>query len=118
MTIYDELKVDSSDLLKEFNQGIINLINIDLSGTPDAPISSETSVSLNGTVRGVTFEYLKDSFVVASDLIVTIAVVDGVTPTLNDFIEIDGVRYKIVKDVSVPAAGTKVVWKFIVRKGG
>jgi len=44
-------------------------------------------------------------------------VVSGVTPNMRDFIEVDGERLKIVQDISTPAAGVRVVWKFIVRKG-
>jgi hypothetical protein len=118
MSIYDELKPIAAELLKEFKQGVIKLKNIVVSGSADAPTNTETVYELDATVRGVTSEFLKDSFITSSDLIVTAAVVEGVTPSMNDLIEIDGVNYKIVKDMSLPAAGTKVVWKFIVRKGG
>lgn len=118
MSLYDDLKPVASQLLAEFKQGVITLINIAVSGAVDSPTNVETTYPLSGTVRGVTYQYLKDSFVVASDLIVTVAVVDGVKPTSSDFIEIDGARHKIIKDISIPAAGTQVAWKFIVRAVG
>ena len=120
MTIYEELKLVASDLLKEFKQGIINLVKITPGNGPADNPGSPTSVNhvLDAVVRGVSFRYVKQGLAVITDLEVTSAVVDGVTPSEKDFISIDSVTYKIVQMMSVPSAGTKVVWKFIVRKGG
>lgn len=118
MTIYDELKVVASDLLAQFKQGTISLVQLapgnGPADNPGAP--TETVVALNATVIGAPYKYVKSGFAVMTDLMVTAAIVDGVTPTKNDFIVIDGQRYKILGDVSVPASGVRVVWKFIVRK--
>lgn len=120
MTIYDDLKPIVADIMSEFKQGIISLKTI----TPGAgPIdnpgdSTETVTVLNATVKGVSFKYIKEGFAVSSDFEVTAAPIDGVTVTEKDFITIDDVDYKIVRDLSTPAAGTKLAWKFIVRKGG
>ena len=68
----------------------------------------------------MSFKYLINSYAVASDLTVTAGVIQGVTPTINDFIEIEGVRHKIIRDISAaPNAvnGKPVVWRFICRKG-
>lgn len=118
MTIYEELQPVASELLKEFKQGSIKLIQISSSGSSDAPTNTETSVDLDAVVRGLTYKYVKEGFSVQSDFIVSSAVVSDITPTLKDFIEIDGVRHKIIKDESPPAAGTRVSWKFIVSRGG
>jgi hypothetical protein len=118
MTIYDDLKPVVTELLGEFKQGTINLIQI-TSGTgaaddPGAP--TETTHALSATVKGVSFKYVRDGFALSSDLVVIAAVVEGITPSKNDFIDIDSIRYKIIEDMSVPAAGTRVAWKFLVRK--
>jgi len=120
MTIYDDLKPVATELLVDFKQGVITLTQITPgTGPADNPgASTPTVYPLSGTVKGVSFQYVRDGFAVATDLMVTTAVNDDVVPTEKDFIDIDGVRYKIIKDMSVPAAGTKIAWKFIVRKGG
>lgn len=119
MSIYDELRdTVAKPLMKEFKQGSISLIlNVASAGPIDDPgAPTETTVALDAVASGVTFKYVRDGFAVATDIIVTAAIVDGITPTKNDFIEIDGVRHKIIEDISPPAAGSRVVWKFIVRK--
>lgn len=121
MSFYSEMRELASGILKEFNQGSIKLIQLvePENGTPDNPGEMiETSYDACGAVKGVSYKYLKESFVTSTDLEVTIGVIENVTPSINDFIEIDGVRHKIIEDISVPAAGTRVVWKFIVRRGG
>ena len=118
--IYDDFREIADDLLGEFKQGVINLVQLTPgTGLADNPgEATETVIPLDGVAKGVSFKYVSNGFATASDLIVTCAVKDGVTPSARDFITIDGSRYKIVRDISVPAAGTKVAWKFIVRKGG
>lgn len=118
MNIYEELQPVASELMKEFKQGEINLISVTSSGSADAPTNTETVVPLDATAKGITFQYVKMGFNIKTDMIVTAAVVAGVTPTAKDFITIDGVRHKILKDLTPPAAGTRVVWKFIVQRGG
>jgi hypothetical protein len=118
MSIYDELKPLAAEILGEFKQGTIKLVRrVAGAGPIDNPgAATETETTLDAVAKGVTFRYVKDGFALSTDLMVTSAVVDGVTPTKDDFIDIDGTRYKIVEDISPPAAGTRVVWKFIVRK--
>lgn len=119
MSIYDEMKVISTELLGEFKHGTIKLIQIiPASGPDDNPgTPTENSYVLSAVTKdSVPFKYLRDGFATSSDFMVIAAIIDGVTPTKNDFIEIDGVRYKIIADMTVPGAGTRVVWKFIVRK--
>lgn len=118
MSIYDEMKPVATALLAEFKQGIITLLQlVPGTGAADEPGAAvESSYTLNATVKGAPFKYVKDGFAVATDLLVTAAIIEGVTPSKNDFIVIDGERCKIIEDLSVPAAGVKVVWKFLVRK--
>lgn len=121
MTFYKEMQNIAKGVLNEFNQGSIKLVQLVESpdGSPDKPGDMQERVyNLKGSVKGVSFKYLKEGYVIHTDLEATVAVIPDVQPTLNDFVEVDGVRYKIIRDVSVPAAGTKVVWKFLIRKGG
>lgn len=118
--IYTELQPVATELLEEFKQGTIALVSItEGSGPADEPGDPvETIHALSATVKGVSFKHVQSGFALESDLMVTSAVLNEVTISGKDFITIDGVRHKIVKDMSVPAAGIKIAWKFIVRKGG
>ena len=119
MTIYDELQGVASEVLSDFDQGTIKLVQITrAAGTPDKPGAAvSTTHKLDAVAKGVSFKYVQSGFAIASDKEVISAVLNGVTVTENDFIEIDGVRHKILRDLSVPAAGTRCAWKFLVRKG-
>ena len=118
MSVYSELQSVASGVFKEFRQDTLKLIvRSSTGGTLDRPTSSEVTYDLDGACKGVSFKYVKDGFAVVSDLQVSCAVLSGVTPKVNDFIEVNGIRHKIVHDASVPAAGTQVAWKFIIRRG-
>lgn len=120
MTFYKNLQKVSNSVLKNFKQGDVKLIKTTKSTVPadESPVITETVFSLDAAVQGVSSKFVRDGFAIATDLIVTSAVRSDVTPTLEDYIEIDGVRHKIINDMSVPASGVKVAWKFIVRTGG
>jgi len=120
MTIYDELQPVAAAILKEFKQGTIKLIRVTAGDGPahNPGPSSVQFIPLDAVARGASFKYVKDGFCIASDLEITSAVLAGVTVTKNDFIQVDGLCYKILHDVSVPAAGTRVAWKFLVRQTG
>lgn len=119
MSIYDELKDVATELLHEFKQGVIKLIKVTPGNGPvDNPGNPTTDeYTLNAVVRGVSFKYVKQGFTVSSDLEVTASILDNIVPSEKDFIEIDSIKYKIIQLMNVPSAGTKIVWKFIVRKG-
>lgn len=120
MSIYDDLQDVTTEVLSEFKQETVQLVKItpgtgpaDNPGTP-----SEVVTDLQAVVRGASYKYQKEGFCVAGDLEMTCAVVPGVTVTINDFIIVDGKRFKILSDISVPASGTRVAWKFLLRRGG
>ncbi len=119
MSIYDELTPIAAGVLKEFKQGFIQYVQLSAaSGTVDEPGTiTETKTTADGTARGVSAKYIMTGAAAATDFMVTIAPIAGVTPNARDFIEIDNERYKIVLIVPLPAAGPTIVWKFIVRRG-
>lgn len=121
MSVYDDLKIVAEEILgdPEFKQGIIEYVKITSgNGTADNPgASTQSKISLNAVVTGVNYKYVMSSQALASDKTVICAIVDGLTPSGKDFIDIDGERFKIHMDISPPAAGVRPVWKFIVRKG-
>jgi hypothetical protein len=123
MSFYDEMQELAGSILNEYKQGSVKLIHYEEinGGTLDEPAELiEKVYNLDATVSGVSYKYLIDSYAVASDLTVTAGVIKGVTVSINDFIEIEGVRHKIIRDISSApnaASGKPVVWRFICRKG-
>ena len=124
MGFYNEMQNLAGSILKQFKQGNIKLVQYvepEEEGTLDEPAErSEVTYDLDATVSGVSYKYLINNYAVASDLIVVAAVIPVVTVTIDDFIEIECVRYKIIRDVSAAptsASGKPVVWRFICRKG-
>lgn len=120
MSVYSDLQKVASELLTEFDQHNIVLIqHIYDCQNPDEPDESqEVKYSLRGVSKGVSQFYEKSGFVVGSDAIVTTNVLQNVTPTKDDFLELDGILYKILEFEPIPRVGVPCVWKFIVRKGG
>lgn len=120
MTLYDEANLIAKEILSDpdLKQDIVKLIQITPgTGPADEPgQSTETEYTLDAVVKGAPYKYLKEGFATVIDQMVTAATIDDVTPTKNDFIDINGVRCKIIEDISSPGAGTRVVWKFLVRK--
>lgn len=119
MTFYEEMQNVASGVLKEFKQGVIHYVKmVPGNGPPDNPgPATPQAIEVDAVAKGVSYKYVRDSVALSTDLTVTMAVRSGIVPNMRDFIDIDGKRFKIVQDISVPAAGTRAVWKFIVRKG-
>lgn len=119
MSIYDELQGVASEVLAEFKQGTIKIIQLTpgagAADNPGAPTETPTTLSAV-TVEGALYKYLQEGLAVQGDTVVKSAIVSGITPTKNDFIEINAVRYKIIAFKPVPI-GEPVAWEFLVRKG-
>lgn len=119
MSFYKDLQGITKDIMSEFKQGSVQLVKVTQNrGTIDDPGQvTETIHDLDASVTGVSFRLVRRGIAAETDQMVTSSVIDGVEVTARDFILIDGVRHKIVSDQSVPAAGVKVAWKFVVRIG-
>lgn len=118
MSIYEEMNVVAKELLGEFKQGQTYLVKL-TPGTgpsyaPGKPL--ETRISLDAAVRGAKFKYVTNNLAVASDLQVTFAGSTDYEPAPVDFVELDGVRYKIVYIDRKPSVGVAVAFTLIVRK--
>ena len=74
--------------------------------------------TLHGAATGITKQYEAQAMEVGADMIVKTAVVDGITPKLDDYLSVDGIRRNIVKFEPKPAAGTAVQWIFFVKGTG
>lgn len=119
MSLYNDLQSVAAGLFSQFKQGVVYYVSVRSgSGPADDPGPNvEISTPINATVRGVPSQFVRDGLAVASDLLVTTGSAPaGVTFSMQGFVQIDGVRYKIVQIMSVPAAGTVVVNKLIVRR--
>lgn len=118
MSFYDDMQVVASNVLGGFKQGSVSYVELtpQPGSTPDAPLPPLTATTtLNATVRPVSTKYVDGTHIIQSDRQVTFA--GGVVePSMNGSMDIDGVRYKIVEIMPVPAAGTVVSYTVIVRR--
>lgn len=114
---YQEMQGVASDLLREFNQGVIEYVALTPgNGPPDNPgPPTETPTTINAVARGVSFKYVDGTNILRSDLQITMPG-DGVVPDPKGFIRVDGKQFKIVEIRRKPAAGTPVAFVVIFRK--
>lgn len=119
MTFYEEMAGIASELLDEFKQGVITLTKPGTS-TPgpnpwDPPIITDPVVhNLDATAKPVSEEFINGTTIVATDIEVTAAVF-GADPDPADQMQIDGRSATIIKVMRMPAVGTVIAWRLIVR---
>ena len=115
MSLYDDMRGIATELLTEFKQGSMVLLQYTpASGPPHNPGKpSWLRLPFNGTANGVSEYMLQDTLVQSSDRVVNMPA--AIVPTVKDRIEIDGVGYQIIKVTPKPAAGDPVVWQVVVR---
>ena len=117
--IYQEMQKVTQDVMSEFNQGVIQYVSLTSGDGPaDNPgLPVETVTTLKGaTARNVSSKYVDGTIIFMTDVQVNMAVQTDVTPQIDDFVNIDGVRHKIIKPMTVPEAGTPVAHILIVRR--
>lgn len=118
MTLYDDMQGVFAELAPEFSQGVIRYIDV----TPGAGklwkpgAASEVATVVKGFARGVSTKFIMRGLAVAGDNQVTFPG-GSVVPDMDGYMEIDGVREKIVNIIKKPNAGTVVAWTVITRKG-
>lgn len=123
MSFYNEMGKIASDILGDgnFRQGTIEYVRMipGTGGTIDEPTDPVPNIQPDrgGVVKGVGFKYIQSGLALASDKTVIIPAIKEFQPSPEDYILIDSEKYSIIQDISVPQAGIRVVWKFIVRKG-
>lgn len=120
MSIYDDMRAVTNELMAEFKQGVIQYVPLVTvpGATPDRPASSGpgTPVTLNCTARPVSTKYVDGTHIVRSDVQITMPN-DGVNePLMTSSFDIDGVRHKIIEIMPIPAAGDPISWTIIVRR--
>jgi len=80
----------------------------------DAPTTATDWTALNAIARGVSQALVDGTQVLASDLMILVAVADYQYQA-SDLIRLDGKQVAIVRVDKIPAAGDPVVIRFIVR---
>lgn len=123
------MSATATRLLERFAQGTVVLVRT-TPGEPDPETpwepGEETTVvyTLSATIKGVSSEFVDGTTILATDLEVTAAVTatdeNGTEVSLDpdmttDTLSIDGQAVTIIRDLSVPAAGTKAALRWIVR---
>lgn len=129
MTFYSEMAEVASELLAEVKQGVVQLVRTTPStpnpSTPWIPAEPTTATyALDAAVTGVSQQFVDGTTILATDLEITASVKARnssgaeveITPNMEtDALIIDGKAVTIIRDLSVPAAGTRVALRFIVR---
>lgn len=122
MSIYDEMQSVAKDVFRDFNQGVIKYIAVTpaVGGTVDDPgAPQETAYTLEGaTARGAQFKYVSSGLALATDTQVNMSVDNRFVPDGKGFVEVDGVRMKVMQVIRKPQAGTPVAYSLIARLGG
>lgn len=117
MSFYATMQGVARDLLRTFDQGgIVYSVATPGGGPAHAPLpTTYTDMPINGTVRGVTAEYVDNVHVLATDLMLTIP--GGVvTPKVEDVVKLGGVAHSIVRIMPKPATGTVAAYLLVLRK--
>jgi hypothetical protein len=117
LSFYGEMQAVARDLLREFDQGGV-VLSVATPGSGPAhnpgPVTF-VDTAIDGTVRGVSAQYVDQVSVLASDLMVTIP--GGVVvPKATDKVKLFGVSHNIVRIMPKPAQGTVAAYLIIVRK--
>jgi hypothetical protein len=85
------------------------------SGDPFNPTpGTSTSYTLKAAADGVSFKYIKEGYISASDIQVISAVFDA-APTKDGIMEINGKKKQIIGFQQIPAAGTVVAWRIFCK---
>lgn len=114
---YARMQGVATRLLTRFNQGVITLAKTTTAPgadpwTPGTPTT--TTYTLQATAKGVSKEFIDGTTVVATDIEITAAAF-GAEPDPADVLSIDGKAVTLLKVIRLPAAGTLVAWKLVVR---
>lgn len=123
MSIYDEMQGVAQSLFAEFDQGgIVYQRLVPGNGPPDDPGPPMPVLTpIPGVAKGVSFKYIgttaaNGTLIVGTDLQVTLPVQSSVVPDMADMVNISAVQHKIVQIIKLPAAGTVVAYRLIVRR--
>ena len=115
---YSDMQAIVSGILDEFTQGTIWYVTKTrvAGATPDAPgASGESATPIKAVSRPVSTKFVDGTHIIQTDEEIVMKA-DGVVPTMDGWITVDGVRLKIVKIIRTPPAGTAIVYVLVVRR--
>ena len=113
---YTAEQKEYAEQMKDVEQGVIVYLHPG-AVTGDAwnpTVGASTSHTLSGYSKGVSQKYIDGTFIVSTDIEITTAAF-AVSPVSSGTLTVDGSSLQIIKIIQIPAAGTAVAWKFIVR---
>lgn len=120
---YAKIAGIAGNVLTQFHQGTddapIALIKMTPgtgpAGNPGPEIAALPITLTGAVVKGVPTKYILQKLAIEGDLQVTMKVGEGV-PEVGDKFLINGVPWRVIQPMPVPAAGVPVVYKPIVRR--
>jgi hypothetical protein len=118
--IYARMQGTASRLLGKFKQGTVTLVRT-TPGEPDedepwTPTEGEVDeYTLSAVAKGVSEQYVDGTIILASDLEIVAAVAEVAPMMETDKIKVDGIVVTIIRKMQIPAAGTPVAYRLIVR---
>lgn len=116
MTFYEEMQGVATELLTEFNQGIIRLVRITKTGPSyNQSQSSQTIYPLHGVTKGVSQKYVDGKNIVITDSQAIISVPSDIIPDISDKLRVDGKDYEILSVKKIPESGITVAILIIYR---
>jgi len=117
MAFYGDLKATADRLLVQYKQGTVEIgrtVSTPGAQAWGAPTLTTTYTEINAVVRGVSSKFVDGVMVLATDLQM-VASIGDYDPQPGDKIRIDGANVTMIRMDKIPAAGTTVAWRFIVR---
>ena len=117
MTFYADLRNVASGLLAEFNQGTVEIgrpVTTPGANEWSSPTTTIQWQPINAVARGVSQEFVDGVNIVATDLQIT-ADLGAYQPAAGDRIRVDGKEVSVLRFDRIPAAGTVVATRIIVR---
>jgi hypothetical protein len=121
MSFYAEMQAIAGTILTDFTQStdatpIEHVTYLAPSGPPENPGERYPVVTrIDGTVSGVTADFLRDSLVKATDLVLTMPTNIGIVPLITDTFNVNNVSHTIISINPRPATGIPSVYKVVIR---
>jgi len=115
---YNRLRETATRLLDDNKQGVIEYVGSETITAGATPLDMPTIVRVyaltSGVARGVSFKFVDGQTILMTDLQVLVRFDADVS--VGDMLRIDGVNHVVVRADNIPAAGTPLARRLIVRK--
>lgn len=118
MSIYNRLTTTSTRLLAKYKQGVVEIgrpVTTPGAEPYDPPTTSTSWTEVDAVVKGVSQKYVDGSTIVMSDLEVLTQTPATFDRAAGDLMRIDGDVVAVLMVEPIPAAGSAVATRMIVR---